>query len=558
MLGLGIGYFAWYTPYSALAKALSGGLLPGLDHPVGGLVLLPAAALGTLAAMPVFLLASGWWRHARTRRVAGIPVPFPGRETAASAFWMALIVGTTTLNFTFAAFSILFMLVMMRIETIVLAPTMDLVRRRRIGPYSWLALGLSLLSAIIALADVRGYQMSLAAALSLATYLIGYTGRFEIMSRHAKTGRPSDRRYFVEEHMATPVLLVLVLAVPALINQGPATHALREGFTTFLASPAAPYAFAIGVCYEGLFIFTTLIFLDRREYAFCMPVHVCASLLAGVAAALILRASFGTAAPSPAQLAAAACVVLAAFALNYPALRARWLTGWAATRMATWRPTSAPTVAPAVTAPASKAPVPSREAVTVRLLLFVCGQNTARSAMAEAIARAEIARAGLPTARDNTPALRSSIVDNNVLTAYSAGISARPGTAMVEPAVEALHRLGVPALPHRSRQLTSELCRRSAAVYCMTKAQRAAVIALVPDAAERTFCLDPAGDIPEPSGHGAEPSDNPAGTAESYLRCARRIRQHVGTRLGENFAVAGLTAQPLIVQPRIVQPGSGG
>lgn len=558
MLGLGIGYFAWYTPYSALAKALSGGLLPGLDHPVGGLVLLPSAALGTLAAMPVFLLASGWWRRARTRRVAGIPVPFPGRETAASAFWMALIVGTTTLNFTFAGFSILFMLVMMRIETIVLAPTMDLVRRRRIGPYSWLALGLSLLSAVIALADVRGYKLSLAAALSLATYLLGYTGRFEIMSRHAKTGQPSDRRYFVEEHMATPVMLVLLLAVPALINQGPAMRALREGFTTFLVSPAAPYGFAIGVCYEGLFIFTTLIFLDRREYAFCMPVHVCASLLAGVAAALILGASFGTPAPTPAQLGAAACVVLAAFALNYPALRARWLTGWAATRMATWRPTGAPTVAPAVTAPMepagtgsgqrSSAPVPSREAVTVRLLLFVCGQNTARSAMAEAIARAEIARAGPPPARDDAPTPQSSTVDNWALTAYSAGISTRPGTAMVEPAVEALHRLGVPALPHRSRQLTSELCRRSAAVYCMTKAQRAAVIALVPDAAERTFCLDPAGDIPEPAGHGTEQSDNPA---ESYLRCARTIRQQVRTRLGEHFA-------GLAVQPGIVQPGRGG
>jgi len=542
MLGLGIGYFAWYTPYSALAKALSGGLLPGLDHPVGGLVLLPAAALGTLAAMPVFLIASGWWRHARTRRVAGIRVPFPGRETGASAFWMALVVGTTTLNFTFTGFTILFMLVMMRIETLVLAPTMDLIRRRQISRYSWLALGLSLLSAIIALADVRGYRLSVAAALSLATYLLGYTGRFEIMSRHAKTGRPTDRRYFVEEHMTTPIMLVLVLAVPALINQGAAMHALREGFTTFLGTPAAPYAFAIGVCYEGLFIFTTLIFLDRREYAFCMPVHVCASLLAGVAAALVLRAWFGTAAPSPAQLTAAACVVLAAFTLSYPALRARWLTAWAATRMATWRPTGART--PVLVAPAP----PSREAVTARLLLFVCGQNTARSAMAEAIARAEIARAGLPPTRDSSTADYSTM--DNKLTAYSAGLSASPGTAMAQPAVEALRRLGVPTLPHHSRQLTSELCRRSAAVYCMTTAQRAAVIALAPDAAERTFCLDPTGDIAEPAGHGAEPSaDRPgqAAPAEAYLRCAQRIRQHVRTRLREHFA--GLTAQPRVVQP---------
>ncbi len=35
MLGLGIGYFLWYTPYGALAKAMSGGLLPPTGGPVG-------------------------------------------------------------------------------------------------------------------------------------------------------------------------------------------------------------------------------------------------------------------------------------------------------------------------------------------------------------------------------------------------------------------------------------------------------------------------------------------------------------------------------------------
>src|SRR5512139_2075987 len=117
MLGLGIGYFLWYTPYSGLAKALSAGLLTG--EPVGGLILLPASALGQLIVMPITLSLMGWWKYARRRTVGGISVPFPGRETAVSAFWMALIVGTTTLNFTFPGVSILLVLVLMRIETLV-------------------------------------------------------------------------------------------------------------------------------------------------------------------------------------------------------------------------------------------------------------------------------------------------------------------------------------------------------------------------------------------------------------------------------------------------------
>src|SRR5262245_29718674 len=207
MVGLGIGYFLWYTPYSGLAKALSGGLLPGIDGPVGGFVLLPAAALGMLCGMVVFLAVSRWWRHSRTTQLGRWTIPFPGRETAASAAWMALIVATTTLNFTFAGFSILFMLVMMRIETIVLAPTMDLIRKRAISGFSWAALGLSMLSALVALADVHNYLLSAGAFASLAVYVGAYAGRFDIMSRHAKTGQPVDRRYFVEEHMTTPVLL---------------------------------------------------------------------------------------------------------------------------------------------------------------------------------------------------------------------------------------------------------------------------------------------------------------------------------------------------------------
>ncbi|HKT00247.1 MAG TPA: hypothetical protein VJT31_12010, partial [Rugosimonospora sp.] len=412
MFALGIGYFLSFTPYSALAKAMSSGLLPGMHRPVTGPELLPSSALGLLAGMVIFLLISGWWRQARTRQLGRWRIPFPGRETARSAFFMSLIVGTTTLNFSFVGVSILFVLVLERLETIVLAPSIDLIRRRRIRTYSWIALGLCALAAAVTLADVHNYRLTLFAALSIITYLAGYTGRFDVMSRHAKTGTPADRRYFVEEHMTTPLMLLLVLGVFALIGQGTAMQSLRYGFTTFLTTPIALYGMLIGLCYEALFIFTTHIFLDRREFAFGMPVHVCASLLAGIASSLILQAVYHTAPPSTAQFAAAGCVAAAAVVLSYPTL------------VAVLRPRLRPAAG--------------------RMLLFVCGGNTCRSAMAEAIAHAELATHGLDSWQ-----------------VASAGLTATPGTPLTAEAATALRDLGVPTRPHRSRRLTPRMLSRA-------------------------------------------------------------------------------------------------
>jgi protein-tyrosine-phosphatase len=480
MLGLGIGYFISYTPYTGLARGVSDGLLPGVDRPVRGLELLPPAALGLLTSMVVFLLVSGWWRQARTRVIAGRRVPFPGRETAASACFMAVIVGTTTLNFTFVGVSILFVLVLERLETLVIAPLIDVARRRKIRVYSWAALALCGAAAVVTLADVNNYHLTLAVALSILGYLAGYTGRFRIMSRHAKTGGPVDRRYFVEEHMTTPVVLVAALGLFALLGQ----ESLRAGFTTFLTTPAAAWAFGIGVCYEALFIFTTHIFLDRREFAFGMPVHVCASLLAGVAATFILRAMYGTAPPSAAQLVAGGCVIVAAFALSYPTLRARFGP------------------------PPLERLVPNRNVLT-----FVCGGNAIRSPMAEAVARAELAGSSWQV--------------------RSAGVSvAAPGGPISPLAVDALRRLGIPVPRHASTGLTAALCEGSTLLYCMTAAHREAILALAPQARGRVFCLDPAGDLAEPD-HG-----NP----ESFVDCARRIRTLVRDRLDEQGGYSALAA----------------
>jgi hypothetical protein len=57
----------------------------------------------------------------------------------------------------------------------------------------------------------------------------------------------------------------------------------------------------------------------------------------------------------------------------------------------------------------------------------------------------------------------------------------------------------------------------------MTDAHRNAVIATLPSAAEKTQCLDPEMDIPDPIGRGME----------SYVQCARNIHTLVRARCDE-------------------------
>lgn len=61
---------------------------------------------------------------------------------------------------------------------------------------------------LIALTDARHYPLTVGAILSPAPYLTGHACRFQIMDRHAKVGdETKDRRFLVEEHIATPIML---------------------------------------------------------------------------------------------------------------------------------------------------------------------------------------------------------------------------------------------------------------------------------------------------------------------------------------------------------------
>jgi protein-tyrosine-phosphatase len=474
MLWLALGYFLSYIPYAALAKALSSGYLPGVGAH-GGLVLLPATALGQLIVMPVFLLLSGWWRYGSRREVMGRRIFFPQRRTLMAGLLTAVIIGSTTLNFTFPHVSILFMLLLMRAGTLALSPAADRASGRTIHWYSWAAVGFSLLGVTLALSDVNHYALTFGAVLSLAAYLTAYAGRFHIMGRIAKTGVTEiDRRYLVGEHASAPMFLTLLLGIGALLGQPD----LRSGFTTFLGSRAAVPALAIGVFYEFLFVFGTLIYLHRNEYSWAVSINRGSSLVSGLIASFALAAVTPLAVhslPGIGQLLALGGVGCAIVMVCIPAIR-----------RATGRD------------PLEGAP---------RRILFVCGGNTCRSPMAEAIAREEIAiaRAG------------------HLLRVSSAGITVKTvGAPMTPEAIVILGEMGI-EVRHRTTALTAETCRAADVIYCMTASQRQAVLDMVPDMADRTFCLDPDADIPDPI---SQP-------VTAYRECAHRLRSRVRARLVE-------------------------
>jgi protein-tyrosine-phosphatase len=331
----------------------------------------------------------------------------------------------------------------------------------------------------VALGDVNSYHLTLAAVLSVLIYLVGYLGRFEIMSRVAKDGVvATDRRFFAEEHAVAPVWLALLLGAGALAGQ----PQLGAGFTTFLGTPAALGAVGIGVVYEVLFIFASLIYLDRREYSWGVPAWAFASLMSGLVASYALTLLAGLQAPGTGQLIALVFGVGAAAVLSYPSAALWWRT---------------------------------RGTGAVFRVLFVCGGNTSRSPMAEVIAWAQAAEAGVA----------------HLFRFSSAGVATPlPARPMAPGARSALAELGLQRVPgrgnprrHRARPVTSELCRVSFVIYCMTRAHRDRVIAMVPEAEGRTLCLDPHGDIPDPEGR------SPA----AYLGCAQHIQRSVRVRLCE-------------------------
>jgi len=279
------GYFACYVPYAALTKALTGGLVETGDTPVGGTEILPPSVMAAVATLIIFLLATGWWRKARTVEIAGLKIPRPGNLQILSGLCSSGIIATTTLAYTFKGVSIVFVMLLMRGGVLVMAPIIDRFTGRKVRWFSWMGLALSLSSLVVAFLfdKKRGGDLTLLCAIDVAFYLGFYFVRLSLMSRLAKSNEPgANLRYFVEEGMVSAPALLVLLGLGALFLGGDPGDQLRAGFTTFWDRPVVLEGLAIGALSQGTGICGGLIFLDKRENTFCVPVNRASSVLAGL------------------------------------------------------------------------------------------------------------------------------------------------------------------------------------------------------------------------------------------------------------------------------------
>ncbi len=551
--GLGLGYFLFYTPYSGLTRALSNGILTGTHRQLRGTVLLPVTVMAVAIGMLGFITVMNWWKYAGHREFLGVSIPFPRRQTFLSGICMATIMGTTTLAFAFEGISIVLVLVLLRGGVLIIAPLVDTIVGRRVRWFCWAAMLISLMAVLVVLGDATSYQLKIPATVAIAAYLTAYFIKFQLMSRLAKTNeRSTTLRYFVEEQMVASPLLLFVLAALASIGLGDAMMGLRIGFTTFLASKESGFALLVGLLYAGLCVCTSLIFLDRRENTFCIPMHCGSSMLSGVAATYALSFAFHQTPPNQSQLVSAGLIVVALAFLS-PLHHFQRSVGKLRSSLAGIyqrlhgsvigfeKPALVILSGETTRAPSLQLTEKELERLDHfdklrKAFLFVCSGNTCRSPIAAAIGNAEIA------ARLQIPV---EALDPEKLPALSAGISANIGASMTVEAQQALRLLGVPALPHRARNLTVELAHQVERIFCMTQAHRNAVISLVPAAAAKTQCLDPDGDVEDPFGR----------ELTTYVNCARRIHSLVQLRFDEIGLPCGVTKlaldEALAYQPRV-------
>ncbi len=492
---LALGYFVFYLPYSALIKIITTGPLPGTRASITGFELLPATVIATAITMPLIITLMGWWKYAGRRQVFGFSIPFPSRWTFLSGLATAIIIGTTTLAYTFRGVSIVLALLLLRGGVLIIAPVVDAMFKRKVRWFSWTALALSFVALVLALADVTNYTMTVIAALNVMAYLGGYALRIPLMTKLAKSADENTaRRYIVEEQLVAMPILVAVPAIFAIIGSGDIMIELRSGFTTFFASIAIGPALLIGCFYACLYMFGTLIYLDRRENTFCVPLNRCSSLLSGLAASYALVLFYKQPSPSVLQVTGAGLIIVAILFLSPLHHTLSFYLGKLK------RLTKGQAIAP--------------RAALQRVFLFVCSGNTSRSPIAHAICNREIAR--------RLGVQLEALKESNVR-AISAGITATAGTPITLEAEDALRHLGVTGFFHKSQNLTAEIVQQAEVIFCMTQDQLRKVVGMFPSAAGKTRCLDPEGDIEDPGGAGAE----------VYAACARRIESLIYQRLDE-------------------------
>jgi phosphate transport system ATP-binding protein len=150
-----------------------------------------------------------------------------------------------------------------------------------------------------------------------------------------------------------------------------------------------------------------------------------------------------------------------------------------------------------------------------RIYLFVCGENTSRSPVAQAICNSEVARLLNLLPGEGKPKFE----------ALSAGLSVSASRPMSAKAIRALRELGCEPHAHASREVTQDLVERADAIYCMTDEQCRDLALRFPAATWKLQRLDPLGNIEETSGPGVG----------DFVSIATRIRDLVRWRVESQF-----------------------
>lgn len=317
--GFAFGYFAAYVPYSLLLKLTSKGLLTSLDGKhLAGFSILPVTAVATLVTMIIVISSLGWWKYATHSKVLGKSVPHPTKWTLLSGIFTSLIIGTTSLAYTFDGVSIVLAMLLMRGGVLILGPIVDTITKRSVRWFSWAGLVGAMSALLIGLTDASGFHIPLLCGIVIAIYLLSYFMRFQFMSRNAKSDKKEvNLRYFVEEQMVSTPMFIIFLGIFAL-TKGEIGDAVRMGWTAHWDQPYLWALLLIGMFSQGTGFFGTLVLLDKNENTYCIPVNRSSSILAGVIASFLLALFPNQGLPKTSQLIGAGIIIVSILFLTIP------------------------------------------------------------------------------------------------------------------------------------------------------------------------------------------------------------------------------------------------